>query len=170
MVSFLGKYYKYQYLSRPFPPEATVVQARVQVYPSGGAAEWNPGLGLYWGKGRYTFFTGGRSGEDTLNIRGWGARRVPLGSRAFSVQDDNRLDFWLRLVLRPETIVFFSSLDGRTWTQEVEVPRPEPYAGPPQLLLLGRGSEGEGEVFSNDAEWDTGLYEGWVGELILGRE
>ncbi len=169
-LAFVGQHYRYNYLSQVWPAEATVAQARFQVYPSGCAPEWNPGLGLWWGPEKYTFFTGGVAGSDYLAIRGYGPRRISLAPRGFRVLDDNRLDFYLRISLSAERITYWSSLDGQSWTEEAQVARPAEYREPPQLLLLGRGTAGTGEVFNNDAPWPTGINTVWAGEVVVGRE
>ena len=186
MVCFVGEHYKHARIARPLSDANLSAQARLRVGRSGCEVGWNPGLGLYWGKGRYCFITAGGyrapraplagersgdgSGDEAFVIRGCGARRIPLGTRRIAVGDDNRYDLWLRIALSPDKIAYASSLDGKSWQAEAEVPRPKDYAEPPQLLILGRGGDGPADGFQNDERWATGITKAYVGELVVGQE
>ena len=167
-----GQHYKYAYLSRTLNVDHISAQARIQVFRTGCDAGWNPGIGLWWDTGRYCFMTGGgyRGGDEALVIRGCGARRIPLGNRKIRVRDDNRYDFWVKIVLTESRILYFSSLDGKSWNKEAQVGRRREFARPPQLLIVGRGAPGEAKCFSNDAKWRTGVQETYVDEVVVGRE
>jgi hypothetical protein len=169
MLAFTGGHYKYAYVARPLTAAASnlVAQARLRVKPTGCDAAWNPGLGLYWEKGRYARLTGG---NDALVIRGYGARTITLTDRRMRVGDDNSYDFWVRIVLTSERIAYCSSLDGRAWTVEADVPRPAEVAGAPTLLLLGRGMDGPGDGLRNDEKWDVGMWTNYVGDLVVGQD
>jgi hypothetical protein len=172
MLCFMGQHYKFAYLSRPLGEDNISVQARVRVSRTGCELGWHPGLTLYWGKGRYGFITAGgfKGGDERLVIRGCGAKHIPLGHRLMMVLDGNQYDFWVKITLSPDRIRYSSSLDGKVWDTEADVPRPKDYAGAPALLILGAGWEGAGEVFQNDAPHETGLKKASIGELVVGRD
>jgi len=164
-----GKHYKYQYLARQPGKgfENISVQARFQIQPTGGDTGWNPGIKLYWGKGNFCSFCGG---NDQLVISGHGQRRINLAPRRMAVTDNNFYDFWLKISLTEEKIRYFSSLDGQTWNLEAEIKRPDTCKQAPVYLIIGRGREGEGEVFQNDEKWDSTSSPCYISEFIVSRE
>lgn len=174
MLSFTGQHYKYLYLSRKIPQdtENPVLQARVRVVRTGGAGDWNPGIGLLWKDGKHTFFTvgGHRGGDEYFSIRGYGARRIPLGNRMIMITENNYYDLWLRISLKKESIEYASSLDGRVWNPEAVVNRTDAYASAPQVLVIGRGTAGTGEYFSNDGSWASGYSKTYMGDVVIGTE
>jgi len=172
MVCFEGEHYKHALIARPLSEANLTAQVRLRVGRSGCETGWNPGLGLYWGKGRHCFLTAGgyRGGDETFVIRGCGAGRIPLGTRTAAVGDDNRYDLWLRIALSEKSIAYCSSLDGKAWHVEAEFPRPKDYAAPPRLLILGRGGDGPADGFQNDERWTTGVTKAYMGELVVGQE
>jgi hypothetical protein len=83
--------------------------------------------------------------------------------------DDNACDCWVRIEVDARAIRYASSLDGKTWHTELEVSRPETMSGPPQLLIVGRGEEGDAPVFQNDRPHDSSLIPARISELVVGR-
>ncbi|MCM8757272.1 MAG: hypothetical protein NC823_02190, partial [Candidatus Omnitrophica bacterium] len=168
-LTFEGKHYKYQYLARSLGKsgENISVQARFQVTPTGTDPAWHPGLKLYWSKGHYVSFSGG---NEQLVIRGIGQKVIKLAPRKMMVTDDNLYDFWLRITLEPGKIKYLSSLDGRQWSLESEVNRPAGCQGVPTWLIIGRGVEGNNEVFQNDERWDSAAYPSYVSELLVTQQ
>lgn len=166
-----SEHYKYAYLARPLSHATLSVQARIQTRRTGCELGWNPGIGLYWDKGKYCFVTGGayRGDDERLVIRGYGARQIPLGPRRMPVGDDNCLDFRVKIELTAEAINYSVSLDGHSWEVETTVPRPQEISGPPQWLIVGRGGEGPAECFQNDERWPTGVVRSYVSELLVGQ-
>ena len=132
---------------------------------------WNAGIGLYWGKRRYCFVTAGgyHDSNTSVAIRGAGQRTIPLDDRVMRILDDNACDCWVRIEVGPKTIRYASSLDGKTWHTECEVPRPKTLSGPPKLLIVGRGSEGKAEVFQNDQRHNSNPIPARIGDLVVGR-
>ena len=170
MACFTGEHYKHVYLSRPWPPAATSVQALAVVPATGCAANWNPGLGLIWPGGGHTFFTGGGyGGREALAIRGCGARYLELPANRMRVGEDDLYRFWLRIRLTGEGLVYEASLDGKTWVEQAVVSRPEGLRVPPATLVVGRGMGGVSPLFSNDERWDTNLRRAYMDEVIIGR-
>ena len=171
MLSLPGSHYKHQYLTRPLPEPNPVVQARLQMALTGTSRAWNAGIGLYWSKGQYCFITAGgyRNNDTGFTIRGTGRRTVTLDGRTMRILDDNTCDCWVRIEVEPKTIRYAASLDGRSWTTEVEISRPPSLAGPPRLLIVGRGDEGEGDVFRNDLHHNIPSIPARIGQLVVGR-
>jgi len=167
LLAITGEHYKYQYLRRPLPPEADTVQVLVMVRPTGCASRWNPGIGLWWGPGRWAFAALGGSGY-VVELAGHGCREFPLRAAELPVYQE-RFYGWLRVQLTSDKVLFWLSTNGKTWTQQAEFPRGANYAGPPQLLLLGRGTGGSGDLFRNDERWPTGTTTCLMGDLIVGR-
>jgi len=172
MLRLTGEHYKHAYIARPLGHDNVSVQARLQAPRTGCSASWNPGLGLYWGEGRYCFITAGghRGGDEAIAIRGRGARTIPLAPRRVAVRDDNRYDLWVRIVLTEKSIAYASSLDGKTWHVVATVPRTSKHAGPPKSLILGRGTVGPADEFQNDERWPTSIKKAFIGELTVGRD
>jgi hypothetical protein len=50
---------------------------------------------------------------------------------------------WVKIALRPDTIEFYASTDGQSWTLIHSQPR-EGFEGAPDILALGHGSEKDG--------------------------
>jgi len=172
MLSLPGMHYKHQYLARPLAVTNPVVQARLRTPLTGCSRAWNPGIGLYWGKGRYAYMTAGGYHDRTTGfaIRGLGQRTIELVERTMRILDDNSCDAWVRIEVSDTTIRYASSLDGKAWRTECEAPRPEDARGPPRLLIVGRGSEGEGDVFQNDLHHKSlSSRPARIGELVVGR-
>ena len=165
---FAGQHYKYQYIARPFPAEADTVQALVEVRPTGCASRWNPGVGLWWGPGRWAFAGIGGDGY-VAELAGYGCRRIPLAASEQAVYEE-RFCGWVKVRLTPDKVLFLYSYDGKTWLPKSEFPRDKKYAGPPQLLLLGRGAGGPNDVFRNDEHWTGGPTLCRMGDLVAGRE
>ena len=170
MLVLPGRHYKHQYLARALPEPNPVVQARVQTPLTGGSQSWQPGIGLYWSKGGYAFITAGahRETDASIVVRGAGQRTIPLGERAIRILDDNSCDCWVRIEVDEKTVRYASSLDGKTWHVEREVARPKAMAGPPKLLVVGRGSEGKAEVFQNDLPHNMRAGAARIGQLVVG--
>lgn len=171
MLSLHGMHYKHQYLSRSVGATDPVIQARLQTPLTGCNRGWSPGIGLYWSKGRYAYMTAGGHHDRMIGfaIRGVGQRTIELEDRTMRILDDNACDAWVRIEAGPTTIRYASSLDGQSWHTECEVPRPEAMRGPPQLIIVGRGTEGANEVFRNDLHHVTRPCSARVGELVVGR-
>lgn len=171
-LGFTGEHYRHLYLSRVFPHEATCAQARLQVGPTGCQTGWNPGIGLYWNGGRFCFVTAGGYGSkgESFVVRGVGARIIAFEAGEVRVDDSNRYDLWLRIGLTAEHIVYSCSVDGATWLEKARVPRPADCAGPPDVLILGRGGVGEEEWFSNDERWSSNTRTVYMDDLVIGTQ
>jgi hypothetical protein len=50
---------------------------------------------------------------------------------------------WVKVELRPTILVFHGSADGKAWTRDWEVARPEALRGPPVRLRLGKMPTGD---------------------------
>lgn len=168
VLAITGEHYKYQYVRRPFPPEADTVQVLTMVRPTGCAARWNPGLGLWWGKDRWLFASLGSS-QYVAELAAQGRREIPLPSTELPVYRE-RFYGWLRVTLTADKIQFWLSTDGKSWMPQVEFPRTAAYAGSPQQLLLGRGTGGPSDLFQNDERWPTGVNTCQLGDLVVGRD
>ena len=171
MLALHGMHYKHQYLARPIVAVNPMIQARLQTPLTGCNRGWSPGIGLYWGKGRYAYITAGGHHDHRIGfaIRGVGRRTIELENRTMRILDDNTCDAWVRIEVAAAMIRYASSLDGKTWHTECEDPRPEAMRGPPQLLIVGRGAAGKNGVFRNDLHHITGPREARIGELVVGR-
>jgi hypothetical protein len=168
VLAVTGEHYKYQCLRRPFPPAADNVQVLTMVKPTGCAARWNPGLGLWWGKDRW-LFAGLGGGQYVAELAGHGRREISLPRDELPVYRE-RFYGWLRVTLTADKIVFWLSTDGRSWKQQAEFPRGADYAGSPQQLLLGRGTGGAGDLFRNDERWPTGVATCLLADLVVGQD
>ena len=167
-LAITGEHYKYQYLRRPIPPEADTVQILTMVRPTGCAARWNPGIGLWWGKDRWLFASLG-SNQYVAELAGQGRREIPLQPAELPVYQE-RFYGWLRVTLTADKIRFWLSTDGESWAPQTEFPRSASYTGSPQQLLLGRGTGGAGDLFQNDERWPTGVTTCQLADLVVGRD
>jgi hypothetical protein len=161
-------------VSRPFGEDNCSVQVKVRGWGGRIAEGAGPGLILYWDKGRWAqFVAGGMSGQssgDAFTVKTAGASGRPQPGprepgRIASVA-------WLKVTLRPESLEFHGSTDGKAWELVAAVPRAG-LGGPPKLLMLGYGNDGDRDMLRNDAPaparsgvWGRSCY---FDDLVVGR-
>jgi len=141
---------------------------RAEVRLTGCAPRWNPGIGLWWGPGRWAF-TSLHGGRFVAELAGSGSRDFPLALTEQPVYEELFCG-WLRMSLTADKVLFSFSADGKTWTPKAEFPRGPKYADPPQLLLLGRGAGGPNDAFKNDERWAASVTTCYLDELVVGRD
>jgi hypothetical protein len=149
---------------RAMPVDNVVVQAKIRQGEFVGHPGYQPMLALYWGPNKVvriltgeenfkTTATGGADGKNTFNKEG----------------DVSGLINWVKITLRPDEIVFDTSLDGFAWKRLHSQPRAG-YEGKPEFVFLGRAKPGANPLLQNqEHEWKTGIYS-YYDDFVIGRE
>jgi hypothetical protein len=121
-------------------------------------------LALYWGPNKIVRIL---TGEDNFKTTAQGSAD---GTHAFSLAGDvSGLITWVKITLRPDDIVFESSLDGFAWKRLHTQPRAG-YEGKPAFVFLGRAKPGANQLLQNqEHEWREGIYS-YYDDFVIGRE
>ena len=168
-IHFNSQHYKYCYIMRQFPEGATTIQAGLKTVTTGNMMLWNSGIGLFWDSKNYTFITGGICGkEESLCINGYGKRKIALNSGSMKIDEKNMAVFWVKISLMSEKIIYSYSLDGSEWKEALSLPREKEYLSSPQMFILGKGSSGTNEYYSNDAKYNGMYNDSFLCELFVG--
>lgn len=139
----------YAHLERPLEVDNVTASARIKPAP---AVSWCTSLFLYWDAGTWC--------QMGLIWRGEGryyALQQVRGSYTEADLAPCDFDRWhfVRLELGQDCLRCLSSEDGQKWTLQQTIPRPEEFAGPPKLLIVGKGYDrGAGEYPHPDLDND----------------
>ena len=126
-------------LQRPFGQDNVSVQVKLREPFGQYQGGFSPGLHLDWKDGRSISITGWNIPGDNLVCSG-----EANGASVFQVPGPKMERFtWVKIALQPDTIEFFASTDGQSWTLIHAQPR-EGFEGAPDILALGHGSETDG--------------------------
>lgn len=115
-------------------PEKLVATARINV-PGDVGATWRPQIALYWASGDWCGI-GVSNNKFITSVNVYSTRSE--GYVAYDGASPN-VYWYVRIVLNSTTIEFDKSTDGSSWTALRTIARPASYAGPPVLLIVGKG-------------------------------
>jgi hypothetical protein len=139
----------YAHLERPLEVDCVTASARLKGAP---AMSWCTSLFLYWDPGNWM--------QMGLIWRGEGRYYTVQTLNGISTEADLApCDFgqwhFVRLELGRDCLRCLSSEDGRKWTLQQALPRPEEWAGPPKRLIVGKGyGRGTGDYPQPDLDND----------------
>jgi hypothetical protein len=172
-----GAHYGYTHVRREFGLDNVSVQCLILRQPSGCADEAGGSLFLYWQNGAYVQAAVGlNNGKFLYLVSGQARRDGSAITRQAAPGWFPHCANWVRIALRPDTIVCSGSADGKTWTQDVEFKRDPAHAGPPQFLMVGNGQPGarphlDNVVSAHYQPQSVGPYPvTFFSGLIVGRE
>lgn len=117
----------YAYLSRPLLPGTQIVEGRLARGTDMGAT-WGPGVALAWPQV-----------DIRLHLRSDGQFCIDDGSHfdfCGMVSTDGSMEYYVRVILEQNDILFQSSWDGEYYQTLRKVSRPSPE--PPRSLLIGK--------------------------------
>lgn len=151
-------------LIRPFNEDNCSVQAKVMA--SGSFWDSYPQISLYWNKDSYVSLKAGAvyPTENGPKIESFttvdGKRTSAQGPVAGAAS-------WIKIGLKPQSVEFYCSLDGKAWTLINSVPR-KGLEGAPSYLFVGRfaGLDPQGQTTGKDRA--TGIV--YFDDLIVGRD
>ncbi|MBP7936159.1 MAG: hypothetical protein KA354_16070 [Phycisphaerae bacterium] len=123
----------YAHIQRPLGVDH--IRASCTIQASSGVS-WATSLFLYWRAGDWC--------QMSVISRNGGSYYVCLTANGQRTEQDlSRCRFTdfqnVAIELGDDCIRFMSSTDGKTWANELFVPRPAELRGPPALLVLGKG-------------------------------
>lgn len=139
----------YAHLERPLEVDCVTASARLKGAP---AMSWCTSLFLYWDPSNWF--------QMGLVWRGEGRYYTTQTLDGTSIETDLApcdFDRWhfVRLELGRDCLRCLSSEDGQKWTRQQVLPRPAGFAGPPKLLIVGKGySRGTGDYPQPDLDND----------------
>jgi hypothetical protein len=163
-LRILSAPYTYGAVYRAVPEDNVSVQAKIRQAEFTGHPGYQPMLALYWGPNKIVRIL---TGEDNFKTTAQGSAD---GTHAFSLAGDvSGLITWVKITLRPDDIVFESSLDGFAWKRLHTQPRAG-YEGKPAFVFLGRAKPGANQLLQNqEHEWREGIYS-YYDDFVIGRE
>ena len=128
-------------LQRPFGQDNVSVQVKLREPIGHYQSGFSPGLYLDWKDGRSISITGWNVMNQLDNLVCSGQVN---GATVFQASGPKMERItWVKIALQPDTIEFFASTDGQSWTLIHAQPR-EGFEGAPDILALGHGSETDG--------------------------
>jgi len=123
----------YAHLERPLGRDHVTASARLKPAP---AISWTTSLFLYWDPGNWCQM-------GVISREGGRFYVTQMVAGRYDEYDLARCAFdewhWVRIELGEDCIRYLSSEDGRTWTEQHGAERPAEFAGPPALLIVGKG-------------------------------
>ena len=142
--------YGHGHVRRKFGIDNVSVQCMIMRGSRGGMDQFSPSLFLWWANGEFVQATPGMqcakfyyAASTAKHRRGSAVNQKPTAPWYPYVVN------WVKIVLRPKTVVFYGCADGRTWHRDWEIPRGERLAAAPEWLILGRGSAGKKPLLCN---------------------
>jgi hypothetical protein len=169
-----GHHYGFAHVRRALGVDRVSVQCLVMRTGSGGMDEWGGSLFLYWPNGEYAQATPGTGRGKFCYVVSNGGRRdgAPVSNASVPGWYPYYAN-WVKIALTPDTLVFSSSSDGRTWTRDWDAKRGAGHAGAPAWVILGNGSPGK-EPFLNNVHPQhfspAGGSMTFFSDLIVGKE
>ncbi len=145
-----GAYYGYAHVRRKLGVDNISVQVEILRAPSGGNDASGGSLFLVWPNGACVQATPGLgAGKFLYVVSGAAPRYGSAVNTGYLVNWWPHAANWVKVALAAETIVFYSSADGKEWRRDAEMPRDAQHAGAPEYLLLGNGHPGEAPHLDN---------------------
>jgi len=128
-------------LQRPFGQDNVSVQVKLREPIGHYQGGFSPGLHLDWKDGRSISITGWNVMNQLDNLVCSGQAN---GATVFQASGPKMERItWVKIALQPDTIEFYASTDGQSWTLIHAQPR-KGFEGAPDILALGHGSETDG--------------------------
>lgn len=169
-----GAHYGYAHIRRELGIDNISVQCLVMRRPSGGMDVFGGGLNLYWANGASVQAIPGTGDGKFLYLCSGAGQHV--GSPTSQQVIPGWYPYypnWVKIVLSPTMLEFYSSSDGTHWIKDWEVQRDANHSGAPQYVILGNGQAGK-EPFLNNP--DPRYFEPndpvitFYSDLIVGKE
>ena len=160
----IGRDYRFAAAERDLGVDNVTAQVRVEAHAK--YHQHRLGLALLWDDGACVFAGPQlKTGKFHYEVFGTSMRSPRrFGSPVSGANPGFMHQFnWVRIELRPDTIVFSGSSDGKTWQRDWEIPRPKEMAGPPLKLRLGKNPDGR------EARHRPARSADYFDDLVVGR-
>lgn len=164
--------YGYAHVRRELGKDNVSVQCLIMRAGTGMNDLWCGSLFLYWPNGEYAQATPGTgNGKFTYCLTGAGTKYVrEINKRTVPFWYPYYAN-WVKIVLKPETIDFYGSSDGKTWVKDWEAKRGEKHKGAPQYIILGSGGPGKEPLLKNvQKSFEPKAIATFYSDLVVGQE
>ena len=174
---------RYALASRPFGLDNVSVQVCIEIESQdNNNTLYGPALALYWEDGSYVkagLALNAPAFKDKAPKYMYHANQRRITGPSLPMKRETYLLWknWVKIALSPESIEFWCSTDGTTWTKVGSQPRKKDFKGAPVKLILGCGHGAKRDGFEHDGlmndrqgrtDDDHRFY--YFRDLIIGRE